>query len=490
MRSCLIAVLIALAGSPAALAHSPTAPVKLDTGLVVGLEHNRVEFFKGIPYAAPPVGPLRGRAPQPAAPWQGTRVAEDYGAGCMQVLREGSITGNPDAISEDCLTLNVFRPQGAAKKLPVMVWIHGGGLTNGASGLPIHDGTAFARGGVILVSINYRLGKLGFFAHPALEKEKAGDAHFGNYGLLDQIAALQWVKRNIAAFGGDADNVTIFGESAGAYSVLTLMVSPEARGLFHKVISQSGYGRGAYLSPAEADADGVKLAEALGAKTADAAALRALPADQIVAQRSALTVFIKDGKTLPQDMWDAFRKGQEAPVPLMIGNNSQESPPVDLNAATVRSLIAPADDAALEAAYGGRTQLLANLGGDMTFGEHARGIARLHSANGRPTYLFVFGVVSQEAAAKGEGARHATDIHYVFDTLRAPPKPVQDPVPAVAKTINGLWRSFAATGSPGPTWPKYDGQTVMSFTRDGANAGPDPRNARLDALTQIVGPKS
>ena len=218
--------------------------------------------------------------------------------------------------------------------------------------------------------------------------------------------------------------------------------------------------------------------------------MRALPADRIVAQRSALTVFIKDGKTLPQDMWDAFRKGQEAPVPLMIGNNSQESPPVDLDATTVRSLIAPADDAVLEAAYGGRTQLLANLGGDMTFGEHARGLARLHSANGRPTYLFVFGVVSQEAAAKGEGARHATDIHYVFDTLRAPPKPVQDPVPAVAKTINGLWRSFAAAGSPGPTWPKYDGQTVMSFTRDGASAAPDPRNARLDALTKIVGPKS
>ena len=182
---------------------------------------------------------------------------------------------------------------------------------------------------------------------------------------------------------------------------------------------------------------------------------------------------------------------KEGPVPFIIGANSQESPPLtDMNTPRVRGDIPPSEDAALEQAYGGRAALLDNLGGDMGFAEQARSLARIHAANGHPAYLYSFGVVSAADAAAGKGARHATEIHYVFDNLAAGPKPVQDPVPAVAKTMNGMWRSFAATGSPGPAWPKYDGQKVMIFTREGANAVNDPRNARLDALSKILGPKS
>ena len=492
MRATLLVAVLALSGF--AQAAVITNKVPTDKGLVTGVAADGVESFKGIPFAAPPVGDLRWRAPQPAEAWKGVKAADKYGPGCMQILRDGSLTGNPDSVSEDCLTLNVFRPAGAAKNLPVMVWIYGGGLSSGAGGLPVHEGAAFAKGGVILVHFNYRLGRLGFFAHPALVAENADGGRFGNYGLLDEIAALKWVQKNIAAFGGDPNNVTIFGESAGAYSVLTLMVAQEARGLFHKAISQSGYGRGPYPRVSEAAANGARMAEAAGLKDASVADLRALPAEKVIARYEGLVsfpTFTRDDKTIAADMWDAFRQGKEAPVPLIIGANSQEAPPLtDLNTPNVRGQIPPTEDAALEQAYGSRDALLNNLGGDLGFAEQARSMARIHAANGHPTYLYSFGVVSAADAAEGKGARHATDIRYVFDTLPSQPKPVVDPAPAVAKTINGYWRAFAATGTPNVSWPKYDGKTVMLFTRDGANAIPDPRNARLDALTKIVGPKS
>ncbi len=509
MRACLIAVLMAVAGFPAAQAHSPTAPVKLETGLVIGLEHNGVEFFKGIPYAAPPVGSLRWRAPQPAAAWKGERLMEEFGKACPQKPRadELGFALRPEDMSEDCLTINVWRPEkmSAAKKLPVLVWIHGGGFTEGSSSKPIYDGTALAKGGLVFVSFNYRLGRLGIFAHPALTKENADGGRLANYGLMDQIAALQWVKRNIAAFGGDPDQVTIFGNSAGAASVDALMIAPDARGLFHKAISQSGYGRGDYqrvsaTSPQgyrSGEADGLDLAAAIGLKDTDLAALRVAPADKIVAvpiMSETIFTFMLDGKTLTRDLWDAFRRGEEAPVPFVIGSNTHETPAGDAVAERQKRPLKGLDVSSLIAAYGGQAAYNDHIGSDISFTEQARSLANLHRKNGHPAYLYVFGAVTAEDAAAGKGAGHGTELRYVFETLRLGKKPIADPANVkIAQTMSHMWRAFAVSGNPSAPnipWPAYDGVRVMHFTRDGAKVAPDPRNPRLDALHALLDPRS
>ena len=253
-----------LAGS-AALASPET--VRIDTGAVAGVAAGDVVSFKGLPYAQPPVGALRWRAPQRAKAWDGVRVADRYGAICMQKIAKDNGVGLQPA-SEDCLTLNVFAAVGATTpaKLPVMVWIHGGGLVNGSGTAELYDGSALARQGVVVVTINYRLGRFGYFAHPALTAEANGEP-VANYGLMDQIAALEWVKRNVAAFGGDARNVTIFGESAGGVSVNRLMMIPAVRGLFQKAIVESGAGRETDRSLAEAEAAGAAFGSGLGRPT-------------------------------------------------------------------------------------------------------------------------------------------------------------------------------------------------------------------------------
>lgn len=490
-----------------ASAQTPTAQVKIDTGLVTGLESGGIESFKGIPFAAPPVGALRWRAPQPAASWPGVRAANTYGAICMQAVRTdlNGITTRREDMSEDCLTLNIFKPKAISKPLPVMVWIHGGGMVAGASSVAAHDGTAFAKGRVVLVSINYRLGRLGLFAHPALTKENADAGRLGNYALMDQISGLQWVKRNIAAFGGDPNNVTIFGESAGAYSVDALMISPEARGLFHRAIAESGYGRGAYprLSvptpdgKPSAETEGVAVAESIGLKNADAATLRAASADAIFESAKGLMGmnFILDGKFITSDLWDAFRQNKEAPVPFILGSNSHETPMSDINRPQLRELVPPSEDASLAQAYGGQDQYLAHLGSDVAFTEQARGLARRHLKNGHPTYLYLFSVVTAEDAAAGKGAAHAAEVRYVFDTLHVGTKPLTgDAEKAAARAMNAMWRAFAVTGNPSATgqtpWPKYDGRTIMEFTRQGPKVRVDPREGRLDALSKVLEPKS
>ncbi|WP_032986273.1 carboxylesterase/lipase family protein, partial [Cronobacter malonaticus] len=257
--------------------ESPT--VTTTHGDVRGLTENDIAVWRGIPYAAPPVGERRWRAPQPLTAWQGVRDATAFSAASWQnagFCRELA-GGDPGAFSEDCLYLNVWAPATRETPLPVMVWLHGGGFTLGAGSLPPYDGQALARRGVVLVTINYRLGHLGFFAHPALEGEDpAGPVY--NFALLDQIAALRWVQDNIAAFGGDRDNVTLFGESAGARSVLSLMASPLAKGLFHKAIVQSGYTL-PDIPRRKALLNGAALTRHLGLDNPTAADLRALPAD-------------------------------------------------------------------------------------------------------------------------------------------------------------------------------------------------------------------
>jgi para-nitrobenzyl esterase len=499
-----IGAAVALSLTPVLAFAAPTAAVKTDSGPVSGVAEAGVESFKGIPFAAPPVGALRWRAPQPAKPWGGVRVADAFGPSCMQSRRQDAFA--PRRISEDCLTLNVWRPAGA-KRLPVLVWIYGGGLTSGASSLPIYDGTAFARGGVVLVSINYRLGRLGLFAHPALTKENADGGRLGNYGLMDQIAGLEWVKRNIAAFGGDPDNVTIFGESAGGLSVDTLMVSPPARGLFHKAISESGYGRGPFRRISAPAPDGLPSAETQGIasvkawgvanpETADLATLRAVPAATIAdAPLEGLPYFYLDGHTLTVDMWEGFRTNKEAPVPFLLGSNGLEFPPSPYIDEVIRRILTAQDEKQLEPAFGAGPLLRPNLASDTTFTGQVRALARFHIANGHPAYIYKFDVVPAAVAAEKPGAAHADELRYVFQTLPTRAKP---PVTAdenkIAAIMNAQWRAFAATGAPNgpglPAWPKYDGQTIMQYHLTGAAAAPDSRNGRLDVLQAMIDPKS
>ncbi|PWT84156.1 MAG: carboxylesterase, partial [Proteobacteria bacterium] len=279
-RAALAAALLALGGS--ALAQE----VKIDTGRLKGATHDGVVSYKGIPFAAPPVGDLRWRPPQPAKPWTGVRSAQEYASDCAQKPFPGDAAplGTPPA--EDCLYANVWLPEKApSRKMPVMVWIYGGGFVNGGSSPSVYDGSQFAKRGVVFVSFNYRLGRFGFFAHPALTKENPNEPH-GNYGYMDQIAALQWVRKNVAAFGGDPGNVTLFGESAGGGSVLTMMTSPMAKGLIHKAIVESGGGRTLlmgrrYLDKASpegtpsAESIGIAFAKSVGIEGTDAAALAA-----------------------------------------------------------------------------------------------------------------------------------------------------------------------------------------------------------------------
>ena len=504
MRIALIAAFLAASGL--AQAAVSTQKVPTDKGLVIGVSDSGVDVFKGIPFAAPPVGPLRWRAPQPAEEWKGVRAADKYGATCMQEVKKPPQTVIPrETQSEDCLTLNVFLPVNA-KQLPVMVWIHGGGLTAGANSLPTYDGTAFAKGGVVLVSINYRVGRLGFFAHAALSKENADGGRLGNYGLMDQIAALQWVKRNIAAFGGDPNNVTIFGESAGGQSVDALMISPPARGLFHKAISQSGYGRAYHIrikdtapnGQASGETEGAALAKQWGLESADLAALRALPAATIADKSptfgASLDLYL-DGKIIDQELWAAFRAGKEAPVPLMIGSTGLEFPDNANADRTIRKFLSEAEEAQLEPTYGPRPARAFDLVSDILFTQQARALARMHQKNAHPVYVYLFDTVATVDAGKYPHARHGSELRFVFDTLHTGDKPATGEAESkAAKLMNAQWRNFATTGDPNgaglPHWPRYDGQTLMEYTLGGAKAHPDARSPRLDALSRLIDPKS
>src|SRR5437868_7459236 len=318
--------------------------VRVEAGLVEGAVNDGVLSFKGIPFAAPPVGALRWQPPKPVAAWTGIRKTVDYGPDCMQDPFPGDAAPLGVTPAEDCLYVNVWRPQHAAsKKLPVMFWIYGGGFVNGGSSPAVYDGSEFAKSGVMLVSFNYRLGRFGTFAHPALSAEQPTGPQV-NYGLMDQIAALNWVRKNIAAFGGDPSNVTIFGESAGGMSVFTLMTTPLAKGLFHKAIVQSGGGRAPVLrprairgTPDSAEAVGVAFAKKFGieGEGADALAkLRALPAADL-AKNLNLTFMmrgeptyiggpVQDGEIIVGSASELFAAGKGARVPLMIGATSMD----------------------------------------------------------------------------------------------------------------------------------------------------------------------
>ena len=496
--------------------------VSVDAGQLRGAVAGDLVVFKGIPYAAAPVGDLRWRAPQPVKPWSGVRAADAFGCDCMQKAFPFDAAPPTQTPSEDCLFLNIWKPLKANGKLAVLVWIHGGGYVNGAGSPAVYDGSQLARQGLVVVSINYRLGRFGFFAHPALTKESPSGP-LGNYAFLDQIAALQWVKRNIAAFGGDPSNVTIYGESAGGGSVNALMTSPLAKGLFHKGIVDSGGGRpgGFFGMPRlhedgpggrpSAEATGKAFASSVGISGDDAsalAALRALPAEKVLngmnmgdMQNQTYSGPMIDGQILPEDPGDVFARGEQAKVPYLVGANSYEFGMIPGGAGIADGLLkqlASSKDA-IVAAYdpkktGDRSELNSHLMSDVAFVEPSRFTARQVARAGEPAYLYRFSYVAEHLRSSLPGAPHASELPYVFDTLAAANKDqVSSSDRATASAMCRYWANFAKTGDPNgeglPKWPSFSGtsEMLMDFTVGGPVARPDPIKERLDAIEAAHG---
>jgi para-nitrobenzyl esterase len=468
-------------------ASSANLQVKTKSGVVEGKATGSVRTFLGIPYAAPPLGDLRWRPPMPAARWSGVRKTTEFGARCMQAPVYGDMVFRDAGGSEDCLSLNVWTPAKEPKsKLPVMVWIYGGGFAAGGTSEPRQDGTSLAQSqNVVVVSMNYRLGIFGFFVHPELVKE-SGRGSAGNYGLLDQRAALQWVHDNIAGFGGDPGNVTIFGESAGSFSVSAQMASPTTRGLFHKAIGESGgafFSSGLRFEPlsARATKDSKLAAATLGASTL--AELRAVPAQKL------LDSFFKpgggfdfgpdlDGYFLPQSLAEIFAAGKQNDVPMLAGWNH--------------------DEGSFEVAFAPQKPTTASLKAtaQKDFGDKAADFLKVYSApedaqavrvtedyagdkfiawstwrwleaqlrtGKKPIYRYRFDLAppASDPKAPDLGAFHSAEIEYVFGALdskanvswRASDR-------QLSEQIQKYWANFARTGDPNgaslPQWPVYD----------------------------------
>lgn len=487
------------------ISSSPLPPeVVLPQGRLAGRTVDGIASFANIPFAAAPIGPLRWQPPQPASGWTGTRDATVPGAICIQPPANGDPGVGPSPMSEDCLTLNVWAPQGA-ERLPVMVWIHGGGYNNGSGTAALYDGTNLARRGVVVVTINYRLGRLGFFDHPVLAVQRSGDAPAGNYGVMDQIAALEWVRTNVGAFGGDPDSVTIFGESAGGAAVLQLMVAPTARGVFHRAIVQSGLGRqqSALLSadrPGRPSAQTLGAAFARGIRLTDPTAddLRALPPEQLLAPQPAFYSdnLIVDGSVVPEEVVEAFEAGRQASVPLILGTNSAEFwwiRPADAGAyGRIDDALTELERDALIAAYGGREGYEASIVSDLVFNEPARHLARLHARAGHPTFLYRFDVVAASNPEPSGGATHASERPYVFDNLHTVGRPMGERDQRAASVIADYWTGFAKTGDPNrserPTWPGFGrDERLLEFGNDGPMVRPVPHRRRLDLIEAFYG---
>ncbi len=472
--------------------------VRTESGLVSGVMERDVRVFRGIPFAQPPVGPLRWRAPKPAAPWNGIRPAREWGHPCMQVQKEDPGIG-PGVPSEDCLTLNVFAPNDSAKSHPVMVYIYGGAFIQGAASAPQFDGTFFAQHGIVLVTCNYRLGHFGFFAHPALTKEAAG-APVGNYGFMDQIAALHWVRDNIASFGGDPGRVTIFGESAGGISVINLMISPAARGLFHAAIAQSSFGRERTETLAQAEKTGTEEARRWGAASQTADALRKIPAGAIVSADATEPPFslfldghvpIIDGKIVPEPVMAGFRAGHEAAVPFIIGVTARELPhgfgPASFEARVPAYAELPQE---LRSEYGSEQDFQLNFLSEAVLTEPAFTLASYHALRA-PTYLYRFGIASDATIKRFGAAPHGSELAYLFQTYAALPDPTGPRDTQLGAVFAGYWISFGTSKDPDskdpnsanrPPWPRFANDQILTFTNDGPKPCPDPIASRLRAL--------
>lgn len=483
--------------------------VRVAQGVLEGIDAARsgVRAFLGIPYAAPPVGNKRWAPPGPAASWHGVRSAGTFGNRCIQTHPWPDMLFQSAAESEDCLTLSVWTPAKRGDHLPVMVWIHGGGFFAGANDEKRHDGSALASKGVVLVAINYRLGVMGFLAHPELTAESPQHAS-GNYGLLDMIAALHWVHDNITAFGGDPKNVTIFGESAGSFAVSELMASPLARGLFHKAIGESGgafrQGGLAVTTLAVAEGRGTEFATKVGARSL--AELRATPPGKLIEAVGNGPGFnpIVDGFVLPADPLEVFTQGRQAKVPLMAGWNSAEIklPPTTVAAFEQQLATAfPQDLDSARAYYPAHDDREARLSaialasdGFTVFGTW-KWLELQAATGGVPVYRYLFDqpmpTETGPAPADDPGAAHAMDIEYEFETLDSRHLAWGDVDRRVADLTATLWTNFAKRGDPNgpgvPAWPAWSapGQKQLMRINAAAAAEPERDRARFEFLDRL-----
>ena len=526
--------------SPEALITTPQGPVQ-----GVSTDDDTIYNFKGVPFAAPPIGNLRWAAPTPAPKWSEAHMASAFGNRCMQpsdveggfftrlieghglgtiknfLIKRAVASQKPSPMSEDCLYLNVRSGNiGSGTKQPVMVWIHGGGHQFGSGDFDYYQSNALPKKDVVLVTINYRLGAMGYMAHPALSKTDPNGVS-GNYGTLDQIAALQWVKDNISAYGGDPDNVTIFGESAGSWSVTELMASPLAKGLFHKAIGQSG-ASSYHLGQMEGEGvgwpsgyqTGSMVAAALGFEAPTAEELRAVPADKlqsiITEQMSEGFHHIRDGYVFPENVGLAFAKGTYNKVPMLFGYNSDEGtlffpddpqptvwlpdtkPGSKAELTTQLSKAFPANGGQLVDLYNldtdfanGGTQLM----GDEIFGVNIRYVARQNETQGESSYLYYFSRIPP-SKKQTLGAFHAAEIPFVFgsyETILGQSKEDE----ALAELMQNYWVNFAKTGNPNgdglPGWPMHKGEHWMHLTANtGERSEPTMhiRKDKIDALEE------
>jgi para-nitrobenzyl esterase len=485
-----------------------TTTVEVTGGTIEGAEQDGIFSYKGIPFAAPPVGDLRWKAPQPAKAWTGVRSADTYARGCMQDSSMAAMTGSPANFSEDCLYLNIWSAaENVDEKRPVMVWIHGGAFVGGMTGTTMFDGTKFAQKGVVLVSIAYRLGVFGFMAQPELSRESGKGS--GTYGLQDMIAGLQWVKDNIAQFGGDPSRVTIFGESAGGIAVGMLSAAPPAKGLFQRAISESG---GSFAPPRIADGAGqnvpsLKLAESDGESflkklgVADIKAARALPAEKIQEATGGGMGGVRfwpvaDGYVIPGDPYELYEKGRFNDTPILAGTNSNEG------GLFMRAPVTAKDfEEQIRSGYGERADVILKAYPHSTDAEAARasadvfrefafawptwGWARMQSRMGKGK-AFVY-YYDHRTPASPDGANHAAEVSYVFGNFGGPGGAPRPEDLALSDLIQAYWINFAESGDPNgpglPNWPNFTekDQNVLYFDTS-ASAKPIPNLEKLKAF--------
>ncbi|MBL8656692.1 MAG: carboxylesterase family protein [Altererythrobacter sp.] len=514
---CAAACAIVSTHVPAIAQSAPT--VTAPAGTFHGVAVEGATVFRGIHYAEAPSGALRWKPPVAKAAAQGTVDASRFGPICFQPEFPNVPTNiyweKLPAMSEDCLSLNIWQPAGkeVARKAPVFVWIHGGSLLTGAGRLGMYDGRRLAERGVMVVSINYRLGTLGFLAHPQLSAESA-DRVSGNYGVLDQVEALRWVRRNIAAFGGDPDNVTIAGESAGGLSVMHLLAAPEARGLFAKAVMQSAYmvsepslreDRNGHPS---AESEGVRIAAGVGA--ADIAALRAMSAGELTRKAAALgfrTYPTVEGKTVPMQLVDVFDEGAHAKVPIMAGFNSGEI-------RSMRMLLPkmPADakdyEATIRARYGDVADLFLRIypaasfeesmlqaTRDALYGWTTQRLGAKQAAAGQRAYLYLFDHGYRAADTAGLRAFHGSELPYMFGTIwetsaNWPSIPRTREERALSDAMVDYWAGFARSGEPvaadAPRWPAFARDERWMVFGDRPNPVKDVLSYRYDLVEHVV----
>ncbi|MGA2748002.1 MAG: carboxylesterase family protein [Verrucomicrobiota bacterium] len=502
MNRTFLVILLAMFVARLGLAQQPE-PVRTEGGMAQGASENGLTVYRGLPFAAPPVGDLRWRAPQPAAKWEGVRQATKFGPSPIQGSRKGP------AMSEDCLYLNVWTPAKSANdRIPVLVWIYGGGFSAGATSQSTCSGEKLANKGVVLVSIAYRVGQLGFLAYPGLSAETTNHIS-GNYGLLDLIAGLQWVRNNIAAFGGDPNKVTIFGESAGGIAVSMLCASPRAKGLFHGAISQSGGSFGPprpTTFPGEnlkrlADAERAGEAYAKSAGVSSIAELRKIPPDQLPAGRGLGSSWpIIDGWVIPDDQYKLYTAGKYNDTPILLGYNSDEgasfSPPKtpeDYIAGVKARYGKFADDLIKAYPVGSNTvpKTARDLSRDAAFGWQTWAWARLQAQTGKSKVFYYYfdqhPLYPEDSPRSGYGTPHGADVAYVFQHLDPGNPHTTKTDLEISDAMSTYWVNFARHGDPNgeglPAWPAFsDSNPQVMYFNQSPHPGPVPSAESLKVL--------